>query len=306
MKTNNKKIITSSAYLLFFALLLASHSGFSQDLKDLKYFKDFKEFEDFKDFKDFKDFTMSTASKTNDSTASKTNNWWPRDIYAKSVNIWPYYGIKFFNSEWFKISMGTNSNFKYGPVSSYSIKTTVAGVGAGFTWGSRGQTPIAALSNRGEMQISKSLAIGDRLIANTVLTVDGRTYISENGGDEKGFDNVNHDNYKDYLLWVEEGIVSKAFAISEVSEWPDYVFTKDYNLPSLEEVEENISKTGHLHTMLAGTEIEKNGFTVSNMIKRMVKTIEELTLHTIAQEKQIDALMDRLMHLEQILEDKGK
>ena len=157
--------------------------------------------------------------------------------------------------------------------------------------------------------IKTKLGIGtDEVIQGTVLTVDGRTYISENGGTDEGFSTTfaNDVNYQKYLLWVEEGIVSVDFAIAEVKYWPDYVFKADYKLKSLEDVEKNINQNGHLPTMLSGKTIEKNGFTVKDMTKRIVKTIEELTLHTIAQEKQIDALMDRLVRLEQMLENKGK
>ena len=157
--------------------------------------------------------------------------------------------------------------------------------------------------------IKTKLGIGTHeVIPGTVLTVDGRTYISENGGSERGFSSgfASNDNYKDYLLWVEEGIVSADFAIAEVSDWPDYVFNKNYNLRSLKEVEKNIKENGHLHTMPSAKEVAKNGFTVKDITKRVVKTIEELTLHTIAQEKQIATLMDRLVRLEQMLENKGK
>jgi hypothetical protein len=143
-------------------------------------------------------------------------------------------------------------------------------------------------------------------IDNAALQVDGRVYISETGGSEEGWDDYTSSNYEDYLLWVEEGIVSTDFAIAEVSDWPDYVFNDDYKLKSLKEVEKNIKENGHLHTMPSAKEVAKNGFTVKDITKRVVKTIEELTLHTIAQEKQIATLMDRLVRLEQMLENKGK
>ena len=143
-------------------------------------------------------------------------------------------------------------------------------------------------------------------IDNAALQVDGRVYISEEGVGEEGWDDHTSSNYEDYLLWVEEGIVSTDFAIAEVSDWPDYVFNDDYKLKSLKEVEKNIKENGHLHTMPSAKEVAKNGFTVKDITKRVVKTIEELTLHTIAQEKQIAALMGRLVRLEQMLENKGK
>lgn len=128
----------------------------------------------------------------------------------------------------------------------------------------------------------------EHLIAGTVAHFDGRVYVSEAGGSEKGFTNQADSNYQNFLLWVEEGIVSQDFAIANTTDWPDYVFAKNYKLPSLSEVEKMIKEKGHLPTMPSAAEVEKNGFTVNDMTKRMVKTIEELTLHTINQEKKID------------------
>jgi hypothetical protein len=164
-----------------------------------------------------------------------------------------------------------------------------------------------------------SVGIGEAPITGTKLSVDGRVYISDNAtGVEQGFKElVGNSKYDNYLLWVEEGIVSKDLVIADITEWPDYVFKKDYKLPSLLEVEKTINATGHLHTMPAAEDIEKNGFALSDMTKRLLKTMEELTLHTIAQEKQIDGqkklldqqekiiskLMQRLKKIEQHLQN---
>ena len=177
------------------------------------------------------------------------------------------------------------------------------------------------IESGGDVFISNNLVVGEKGTRKPgcVLMVDGRTYISEQNNDnhldekgdevvtgsEKGFGDLTSDNYKNYLLWVEEGIVSADFAIAETKEWPDYVFKADYNLSSLSELEKSIKEKGHLPNMPAATEVEKNGFTVNDMTKRMVKTIEELTLYTIDQEKQltqqkelVKTLMQRLEKLE--------
>jgi hypothetical protein len=290
--TSNKKRITNSAYLLFFALFLTSQSGFAQSNK-----------------------VQEWESKYKGHRQGLYVAWdghFNANLFVKEdINIQPGEGkgIKFWKSDQYKINMGQSSLFKYGPVTGYSIKTSMRfNTNWGWTWGVYNKPPVVAINTLGQMQIAKSIAIGGNLVPNTVLSVDGRTYISENGGSEKGFGSgfASNDNYKDYLLWVEEGIVSADFAIAEVSDWPDYVFNKNYNLRSLKEVEKNIKENGHLHTMPSAKEVAKNGFTVKDITKRVVKTIEELTLHTIAQEKQIATLMDRLVRLEQMLENKGK
>ena len=222
-------------------------------------------------------------------------------------------GLRFWDSDDYKIHMGNNYKYQYGPVTDYAIKMNMNNdSNRGWVWGVKDQSPIAALNTQGNMKLAgnidvASLTVGtDKKINGALAHFDGRVYISEENGTEEGFGSTTADNYKDYLLWVEEGIVSTDFALAELTEWPDYVFYNDYKLPSLATVEKNIKENGHLHTMPSAKEVEENGFTVKDMTKRVVKTIEELTLHTIAQEKQIEAqnkliekLSKRLEKLEQ-------
>jgi hypothetical protein len=154
----------------------------------------------------------------------------------------------------------------------------------------------------GRLVVQNDMVIGDATpIAGTALTVDGRVYISDDvTSAEEGFGSgyTTNDKYKGFLLWVEEGIVSTDFAVAPLNDWPDYVFGEDYDLPSLTEVEAHIKKNGHLHTIPGADEVREDGFAVKDMTKRMVQTIEELTLHTINQEKQINKLIARLEALE--------
>jgi hypothetical protein len=171
--------------------------------------------------------------------------------------------------------------------------------------------PILIVDKDAKTLYGNKLLIGSTvpsdMVSNTVLTVDGRTYISENGGTEKGFSNVNNDNYKDYLLWVEEGIVSADFAIVETSDWPDYVFKESYKLSSLEEIEQHILEEGHLPNFPSAEEVETMGYSLDDMTKRLLKTVEEMTLHTIQQEKKIDtqnSMMQQLVNRLEALENK--
>ena len=62
-------------------------------------------------------------------------------------------GIRFWNSNLYRIAMGNGAQYNYGPVTNYSIKTSMNGtVGRGWTWGKNGQAPITALSNAGHFQ----------------------------------------------------------------------------------------------------------------------------------------------------------
>ena len=82
--------------------------------------------------------------------------------------------------------------------------------------------------------------------------------------------------------------------VDPFSPWPDYVFDKEYNLLSLKEVEQHINEKGHLPNVPSAKEVEKNGFSVGEMNKKLLEKVEELMLYTIQQEKRIKALEDKL------------
>lgn len=72
-------------------------------------------------------------------------------------------GLRFWSSDSYKISMGNSTEYQYGPVSAYSIKSNMSNnTDRGWTWGVAGATPIMALSVGGNMQLgSTSDAISD-------------------------------------------------------------------------------------------------------------------------------------------------
>lgn len=90
-------------------------------------------------------------------------------------------GIRFWNgNNSYKMSMGNSTDYQFGPVTDYSIKTAMnSTAGRGWTWGVNGQTPIAAIDNTGKMQIANTMTIGAYTLPNTdgtasqVLSTDG-------------------------------------------------------------------------------------------------------------------------------------
>jgi len=77
---------------------------------------------------------------------------------------------------------------------------------------------------------------------------------------------------------------------------PDYVFEPDYDLQSLEEIERFIKSEKHLPEVPSAKEMEANGIALGDMNMLLLKKIEELTLHTIHQQKLINELYERLEH----------
>ena len=94
----------------------------------------------------------------------------------------------------------------------------------------------------------------------------------------------------DMKLTVKGNIHAEEVKIDLNVPAPDYVFKEDYNLRSLKEVESFIKKNSHLPEIPSAKEFEKNGVMQAEMDMNLLKKIEELTLYTIQQQKEIESL----------------
>ncbi|TDQ11556.1 hypothetical protein [Pedobacter metabolipauper] len=74
----------------------------------------------------------------------------------------------------------------------------------------------------------------------------------------------------------------------ESANWPDYVFGKDYQLPTLQETEEHIKLKGHLPGIPTAEEVKANGIDLGEMSAKLLKKIEELTMYMIEMKKDIE------------------
>ncbi len=63
--------------------------------------------------------------------------------------------------------------------------------------------------------------------------------------------------------------------------WPDYVFSEDYKLTSLFELEKIIALQGHLPGIPTSKEIELEGQNVGEIQRLQMEKIEELYLYII-------------------------
>ena len=85
---------------------------------------------------------------------------------------------------------------------------------------------------------------------------------------------------------------------------PDYVFEKDYNLKSLKEVEAYIEENKHLPEIPSAKTMEEEGVYLKKMNLLLLKKIEELTLHTIEQQKILEKQNKRIIYLEKNINKK--
>lgn len=81
--------------------------------------------------------------------------------------------------------------------------------------------------------------------------------------------------------------------------WADYVFKKDYQLKTLDEVEKHIAEKGHLPNIPSAANVIKNGINVAEMNTKFLEKIEELTLYSIEQNKLLKSQSEKIEKLEQ-------
>ncbi|MDR2270590.1 MAG: hypothetical protein LBF27_06760 [Sphingobacterium sp.] len=93
-------------------------------------------------------------------------------------------------------------------------------------------------------------------------------------------------------LAVNGNILAKEIKIKTDITVPDYVFDPNYQLPSLSSIEDYVKKHRHLPEIPSANEIQKDGVDLTAMNLALLKKVEELTLHLIAKEKEIDELKE--------------
>jgi hypothetical protein len=89
----------------------------------------------------------------------------------------------------------------------------------------------------------------------------------------------------------------------ETSGWPDYVFAKDYQLPSLQETDRHIKDKGHLPGIPSAEEVKCNGIDLGEMNAKLLKKIEELTLYLIDMKKEKEQEKLEKTQLQQAVKD---
>ena len=80
--------------------------------------------------------------------------------------------------------------------------------------------------------------------------------------------------------------------------FPDYVFEKDYGLPSIKEMESYIDINKHLPNIPSAKEVAENGLNLAEMQVKQMEKIEEVFLYIIQLKKENDQLKSRLEKLE--------
>jgi len=101
-----------------------------------------------------------------------------------------------------------------------------------------------------------------------------------------------------YKLAVGGKAVAEEVVIKLQANWPDYVFEKDYKLPSFNDLELFIKQHKHLPGVPTATEVKDQGIAVGEMNAILLKKVEELTLYILEQQRMIAAQEERIRKLE--------
>jgi hypothetical protein len=74
------------------------------------------------------------------------------------------------------------------------------------------------------------------------------------------------------------------------STWADYVFDRNYQLPSLYSLADYIKANNHLPGIPTTAEVKKNGVDLGATESKLLEKIEQLTLYTIQLQQQMDSM----------------
>ncbi len=132
----------------------------------------------------------------------------------------------------------------------------------------------------------------------TALVPDGVFDLAVGRGIAVGVNNVTERLPTDYRLVVGGKVLAEEVRIKLIKDWADYVFQPDYRLATLPEVATYIRDHQHLPDMPSAAEVSATGVSLGEMQAKLLRKIEELTLHAIEQHQTIAALHARLQQLE--------
>ena len=101
-----------------------------------------------------------------------------------------------------------------------------------------------------------------------------------------------------YRFSVDGKAIMEEVNVKLSENWPDYVFAEDYDLPTLESIQNYIQENKHLPEVPSAEEMESNGIDLGVMNMLLLKKVEELTLYLIEQNERNDRQNQKINKLE--------
>lgn len=103
-----------------------------------------------------------------------------------------------------------------------------------------------------------------------------------------------------YALTIKGKAIMEEVKVQDIS-GADFVFEENYELPTLEYLEEHIRTHKHLPDVPSAKEMQENGILLGQMDIILLQKIEELTLHTIEQNRILKMQQSKIDELEEKL-----
>jgi hypothetical protein len=126
------------------------------------------------------------------------------------------------------------------------------------------------------------------------LFTEGASMIIKDNGDV----GIGTLDTKGFKLAIGGNTVAESVTVKLKADWPDYVFSEKYQLPTLKETEAYININKHLSGIPSKDEVAKGGINLGELNAKLLQKIEELTLHMIALEKKNEQQQKQINDLE--------
>lgn len=185
-------------------------------------------------------------------------------------------------------------------------------------------TNASAIGANALVSVSNALVLGDSVAGTKVgigltapqFPLDVKGIINIRGNGTLKFSHLSNPALRqgttDQFLTVNEQgetvLARFRLLISNASEWSDKVFSSNYLLRPLSEVDQYIRQHGHLPSVPSATEVAREGMDLVKMNTTLLEKVEELTLYSIQlekanrqQDRELQELKQKFRQVEQLI-----
>ncbi|MES2777045.1 MAG: hypothetical protein V4722_22905 [Bacteroidota bacterium] len=165
------------------------------------------------------------------------------------------------------------------------------------------ETPTIQLQSSGVDKGVLQLNGDDIRIGTNFSNASGRVVLRSGGVDRVFLDNAGNFSIgtttaaAGYIFRVGGKMIAEEIRVKPEGTWPDYVFSKHYQLQPLEKVEAFIAQHSHLPNIPSAATVQQQGVAVGEMQNKLMEKVEELTLYLIKANKEIKVLQEEVKAL---------